>query len=286
MFDFHRLSRGTRCAKSAFWVVLLAALLPLTLSTGVWASVPDAPVSPVGPPGSAPCVYPNVEATVVKATTPDYPAPAKHLGLGPVEAQVLVTIDQYGNLISASIYKSSGNRDIDAAAIKAVRASKYSPKLVDCHPTLGHYLFRAEFLPDTDVAGCATAAAAANDALAKVRRAKTLLSAGNVNGAFATFKLAMASVKVAFKKECQDSRVVSRVATAMAAMTVFIGPLAFDTHQDSQARCEDMHWESGRFYAALSWEGLTFVAAVNKPPGCCLPKQTRFIMRPGCSRGA
>ncbi len=37
---------------------------------------------------------------------------------------------------------------IDQAALRAARESTYSPKLVDCSPTTGDYLFRADFQPD------------------------------------------------------------------------------------------------------------------------------------------
>jgi hypothetical protein len=37
---------------------------------------------------------------------------------------------------------------IDQAALRAARESNYSPKLVDCQPTQGDYLFRADFQPD------------------------------------------------------------------------------------------------------------------------------------------
>ncbi len=37
---------------------------------------------------------------------------------------------------------------IDQAALRAARQSTYSPKLVNCSPTTGDYIFRADFQPD------------------------------------------------------------------------------------------------------------------------------------------
>jgi TonB family protein len=79
---------------------------------------------------------------------PDYPESAKELGLGAVTVEVEVTVGPSGNLVGAKVYKSAGNMSIDQAALRAARASTYSPKLVDCQPTTGDYLFRADFTPD------------------------------------------------------------------------------------------------------------------------------------------
>jgi periplasmic protein TonB len=105
------------------------------------------PAATVGTPKPA-CANPNVEATVTNPVQPDYPESARDLGLGAVTAEVEVTVGPSGNLISAKIYKSAGNMAIDQAALRAARQSPYSPKLVDCSPTQGDYLFRADFQPD------------------------------------------------------------------------------------------------------------------------------------------
>jgi TonB family protein len=106
-----------------------------------------APAATVGTPRPA-CANPNVEATVTNPVQPDYPETARDLGLGAVTAEVEVTVGPSGNLISAKIFKSAGNMAIDQAALRAARQSTYSPKLVDCQPTQGDYLFRADFQPD------------------------------------------------------------------------------------------------------------------------------------------
>jgi TonB family protein len=81
--------------------------------------------------------------------SPDYPDSAKELNLGEVTVQVEVTVGASGNLVSASVYKSSNNMAMDQAALRAARQSAYAPHLVDCVPTQGDYLFSATFQPDS-----------------------------------------------------------------------------------------------------------------------------------------
>lgn len=107
----------------------------------------NATSAPAATPKPA-CANPNVEATVTNPVQPDYPESAKDLGLGAVSVDVEVVVGPSGNLISASVYKSSSNMSIDQAALRAARQSSYSPKLINCQPTTGNYLFKADFQPD------------------------------------------------------------------------------------------------------------------------------------------
>jgi protein TonB len=98
---------------------------------------PIASAAPSGPsseqPGTfrykAPLDYPqiaidqNIEGTVV----------------------VLVTIGPDGALLSASIAVSSGNASLDEAALKAARASRYTPYLVNGEPAEQQYKIVYEF---------------------------------------------------------------------------------------------------------------------------------------------
>ena len=108
-----------------------------------------APAAGTAPPGTPKpsCANPNVEATVTNPVQPEYPESAKEIGLGAVTVQVEVTVGPSGNLVGAKIYKSSSNMAIDQAALRAARESTYSPKLIDCAPSQGDYLFRADFTP-------------------------------------------------------------------------------------------------------------------------------------------
>jgi TonB family protein len=114
---------------------------------GAPAGTGNATSAPAATPKPA-CANPNVEATVTSPVQPDYPESAKDLGLGAVSVEVEVTVGPSGNLVSASVYKSSNNMSIDQAALRAARQSTYSPKLINCSPTTGNYLFRADFQPD------------------------------------------------------------------------------------------------------------------------------------------
>ena len=108
---------------------------------------PRAATAPPGTPKPS-CANPNVEATVTNPVQPEYPESAKEIGLG----AVTVTGRGHGRTeraisIGAKIYKSSSNMAIDQAALRAARESTYSPKLIDCAPSQGDYLFRADFTP-------------------------------------------------------------------------------------------------------------------------------------------
>ncbi len=106
------------------------------------------PAAPAATPKPA-CANPNVEATVTSPVQPDYPESARDLGLGAVSVEVEVTVGPSGNLVGAKVYKSSNNMSIDQSALRAARQSTYSPKLIDCAPTTGDYIFRADFQPDS-----------------------------------------------------------------------------------------------------------------------------------------
>jgi TonB family protein len=65
-----------------------------------------------------------------------------------VSVFVEVTIDAQGRLVDTKIYRSSGNAAIDQAALRAARQSSYAPKIVDCVPVEGTYIFHADFQPN------------------------------------------------------------------------------------------------------------------------------------------
>ena len=95
------------------------------------------------------CSEPDRNAVVIKAQEPEYPKSAQSLRLGSVSVEIEVTIDPSGNLVGAHVYKSSGNRAIDEAALAAASGSKYSSKIVNCRAVTGDYLFRSDFEPDS-----------------------------------------------------------------------------------------------------------------------------------------
>lgn len=71
----------------------------------------------------------NHEATIVEA---DYPRNFSPDFEGPLAATVLVVVGADGSVEKASISKSSGDLAFNMASIRAAKASKYSPKVVDC----------------------------------------------------------------------------------------------------------------------------------------------------------
>lgn len=99
-----------------------------------------------GTPGTpAPnCAQPHVDPSTKNPVQPEYPEVAREQGaFGTVK--VAVTLDEHGTVISAAIAQSAGNAALDQEAIKAAKASTYSPEIVDCKPVGGVYLFRAVF---------------------------------------------------------------------------------------------------------------------------------------------
>jgi TonB family protein len=123
--------------------------------SGSPSGVPSAPGNESPSPATATpgtpkpaCSTPNQDATVANPMQPDYPESAKDIGLGPVTVLVAVTIGAQGQLLDAQIYQSSHNAAIDEAAIRAARQSQYSPRIVDCQPIEGTYLFHADFDPN------------------------------------------------------------------------------------------------------------------------------------------
>ena len=117
---------------------------------GTVASAPPAPVStaPPGTPKPA-CKTPYQDATVVNQVTPEYPDQARDLGLGEVQVAVEVTISPSGSLVDAKIAQSANNMSMDQAAIAAAKQSTYAPKVVNCQPVQGDYLFRVTFDPNS-----------------------------------------------------------------------------------------------------------------------------------------
>jgi TonB family protein len=94
---------------------------------------------------SASCRTPNTEA----AALPPKGSPTMPPGPPPVGFRVLVlaTINPDGSLAAARIQQSSGNMTIDRAALQATKESNFTPKIVNCKPVIGTYIFTADFSP-------------------------------------------------------------------------------------------------------------------------------------------
>jgi len=90
------------------------------------------------------CAHPNSDALVRNAAMPQLPHGVKSSG----SVEVTVTISPRGTVTSTKVLRSSGNAAIDQAVAKAALQSTYSPKIVNCAPVEGSYVFRADFAPN------------------------------------------------------------------------------------------------------------------------------------------
>jgi TonB family protein len=88
----------------------------------------------------------NREAYATSALSPVSPDSARDL-VSPVAVLITVSLDASGNLIDATVQQSSGNADIDAAALSAAKQSRYAPKLVNCKAVPASAIFQAVFNP-------------------------------------------------------------------------------------------------------------------------------------------
>ncbi|HTU81772.1 MAG TPA: M56 family metallopeptidase [Candidatus Acidoferrales bacterium] len=89
------------------------------------------------------CKTPNAEPQVLDPVPPVLPK--SEWPSSSVSAVVAVSIASDGKPAAVRVYESSGNADVDDAVLSAARKSTYSPKLVDCVPVAGDYLFKANF---------------------------------------------------------------------------------------------------------------------------------------------
>ena len=94
---------------------------------------------------SGTCAKANADAKPLDAAAPDLPK--SQMPTHKVSAVVLVTIAANGKATAARIYSSSADAAVDRAVIVAAEKSTYSPKIVNCVPVTGTYLFRADFAP-------------------------------------------------------------------------------------------------------------------------------------------
>jgi D-alanyl-D-alanine endopeptidase (penicillin-binding protein 7) len=122
---------------------LIATIALQALSPAVGLSSSNAPSLPANALLAAACAHPNAEASVRNPEPPMLPHGLKASG----SVDVSVTISPSGRVTHTSIVKSSGNATIDDAVAEAARKSTYTPKMVNCLPVQGGYVFHADFEP-------------------------------------------------------------------------------------------------------------------------------------------
>ncbi|MFZ0033087.1 MAG: M56 family metallopeptidase [Candidatus Cybelea sp.] len=142
-------ARGLNVNRYAFGgiiVIFIVTTLVLQIFAPALALSADAQSSFASPPGAAlaaACANPNVEAAVTNPARPVMPHGLHVSG----KVEVAVTIDPTGQAVAAKFIHSSGYPAMDRAVVDAALKSTYSPKIVNCAPVQGAYLFRADFAP-------------------------------------------------------------------------------------------------------------------------------------------
>lgn len=125
----------------------------LPSQTSLWH--PPAPLSfnrssavSLGALPAVPCGNVIQEARLVQGAQPRYPLAASSQSSGPVRtSEIHVYLDANGNLVKSFVYRSSGYRFLDDAALIAAQRSRYAPRTFLCIPVVGEYLFRMDFRP-------------------------------------------------------------------------------------------------------------------------------------------
>lgn len=93
-------------------------------------------------------VHCNRDAIASHQISPDYPEAARALGTGKATAVVRVYITPHGTVGALRVANSTGNFDLDQAAIRAAAESTYLPRIKNCKPAFGLYLFKVTFDPN------------------------------------------------------------------------------------------------------------------------------------------
>ena len=89
--------------------------------------------------------YPaDAGAHITRAYDADYPEIARMEGITGT-AMVKVNLTASGHLADATIEHSSGNRFLDDAALRAVRASRFAPEVAEGNDVGGSYLVEVDF---------------------------------------------------------------------------------------------------------------------------------------------
>jgi TonB family protein len=123
--------------------------LPLAPERTATPTAEAATPTPVPTPAvtKAACAVPNADARVISRAVPDYPETVRELGLAGT-TQVRVALSATGSVLATAIVRSSGNGQLDLAAVRAARQTSYAPEVRNCEKTPSIYYFAAEFSPN------------------------------------------------------------------------------------------------------------------------------------------
>ncbi len=108
------------------------------------ATVPAGGASAKGETPKASCSSVEQPATMLAATPADYPEIAKETARTGITT-VRVHLSKTGAAQGVTVARSSGSKDLDAAALVAARDSSYRPEAVNCQAKEGDYLVDVDF---------------------------------------------------------------------------------------------------------------------------------------------
>jgi TonB family protein len=130
-------------------IAMLFAVMALAFQTLVPAQAQTSSLDTYSSGGSqiaqAACKNPNAPPEALNPAAPELPTSPRLTAT--LSAVVLVKVGADGKAHGAAVYKSSGNATFDRAVIVAAEKSTYTPRLVNCEPESGVYLFKADFKP-------------------------------------------------------------------------------------------------------------------------------------------
>jgi protein TonB len=113
------------------------------IAAAVTAASVTSPLTPA-PALTTACTQPTAQATTVTAALAERPQIAEDRQMSGT-AYVQVNTDEAGNLMDASILKSSGEYVLDSAALQAAKESTFRPEVRNCVPVAGSYIFIVDF---------------------------------------------------------------------------------------------------------------------------------------------
>jgi len=88
------------------------------------------------------------DASPMQVVSPGFPrAAANRYRRGTSKiARVRVTVGTNGRTVAASIFQSSGDAELDMAALRAAQLYTFAPRLIACVPVPGDYLLQFDFV--------------------------------------------------------------------------------------------------------------------------------------------
>ncbi|HEX5273964.1 MAG TPA: TonB family protein [Candidatus Rubrimentiphilum sp.] len=89
------------------------------------------------------CANPNSDARVASAFF-EVPTIAALQGVGGT-AGVAIELSPTGSLVSESVIQSTGNPNLDRAALRSARMSRFTPEVSNCSAIGGNYLYTVTF---------------------------------------------------------------------------------------------------------------------------------------------